>query len=248
MKKAFFALFAIALALWSIHPARGQTGGFIIQDADETNTLSFTPSSSLDALLNQIAPRFVMRSADARADYVFTPVPNALDTLMSTLLPRFTMRSADANVFMTLTPATETLLTRLEQVAPRFIMRSADTSKTIALDYPTDLIGDTTPPQVTSLDTSQAGDDGTTISWITDEYADSFVRYGTASGVYTSVVSDTLYVTNHSLTLQGLTPGTRYYAQASSTDLSGNTWQSDEFVFTQKRTYYINLPLILRSH
>ncbi len=247
MKKALFALLVFVLALWSIYPVRGQTGGFIIQDADETNTLSCTPSSPLDALLNQIAPRFIMRSADERADYVFTPVPNPLETLMSGLLPRFTMRYADTNLFLTLSPAPNTLITRLGEIGPRFVMRAADISRTIPLAYPVDLIGDTQPPQGTNLDTSQASDDVTTISWMTDEYADSLVRYGTASSVYTSVVSDTLYVTNHSLTLQGLVPGTKYYVQVSSTDLSGNTWQSDEFSFTQKQTFYINLPLILRS-
>ncbi|QLQ04673.1 MAG: fibronectin type III domain-containing protein [Anaerolineae bacterium] len=52
---------------------------------------------------------------------------------------------------------------------------------------------------------------GVKITWTTDEFATSEVRYGTAPGAYTHTVSDPLFEKNHSLTLTGLTAGRTYY-------------------------------------
>ena len=91
------------------------------------------------------------------------------------------------------------------------------------------------------------GETSTTVSWTTDEYADSTVECGTQSGTYTLTFSDPLYARVHAVTLTGLTAGTTYYCQITSTDLSGNPYQSQEFSFEQVEELFIYLPLVLRS-
>jgi hypothetical protein len=49
------------------------------------------------------------------------------------------------------------------------------------------------------------------------------------------------------LQVTGLTTGTRYYCRVSSTDLSGNTYRSQEFSFEQTEESFVYLPLVLRS-
>ena len=64
-----------------------------------------------------------------------------------------------------------------------------------------------------------------TINWTTDEPADSVVRYGpdsSAWGTYPSSRSISTLSTIHSVTITGLSEGTRYYFSVGSTDTSGN--------------------------
>lgn len=92
----------------------------------------------------------------------------------------------------------------------------------------------TTPPSLTSgpaassITTTQA-----IISWTTSRDGDSKVALGLASGNYfdsESLVSG--QVTEHSINLSNLTPGTKYYYKAKWTDEDGNTGESDEKTFT----------------
>ena len=82
--------FMLAAAAAAALPARGQSG-FIIENADATNTLSFTASTELDTLINQIAPRFVVEFAHANRHYTLTAIPATLNDLLVTLQPRFVM-------------------------------------------------------------------------------------------------------------------------------------------------------------
>ena len=170
-----------------------------------------------------------------------------LNTLVSNIEPRFVMEFANANKFYTLTPIPSQLDTLLGQVAPRFVLQYANTSREITLGFPVDLVDDTTPPQGSNIEAEPAGETSTTVSWTTDEYADSTVECGTQSGTYTMTFSDPLYARVHAVTLTGLTAGTTYYCQVTSTDLSGNPYQSQEFSFEQVEDVFIYLPLVLRS-
>jgi VCBS repeat-containing protein len=75
-------------------------------------------------------------------------------------------------------------------------------------------------------------DNQVTISWDTDEPADSLVEYGEAPGSYTSQVSAVELVTGHSLVLTNLKPDTTYYYQITSADGAGNPTTTSEFSFT----------------
>jgi hypothetical protein len=100
------------------------------------------------------------------------------------------------------------------------------------LIFPKGLMNDVTPPVITNITVTNTTGNSATIKWNTDEIADSMVKYGKASGVYTESKSDLLFVMNHSIELTGLLPGTTYYFVVSSTDRSGNSNESSERTFT----------------
>jgi hypothetical protein len=117
---------------------------------------------------------------------------------------------------------------------------------------------DITAPQITSPPTVTSVTDTTAvIEWTTDEPANSEVQYGTSSsdwGSYSAPpVTDPGMVTNHSVTLTGLTEDTMYYFRVGSTDASGNgpdlnsnaTNPSDEDSFTTNETPEIPPPSIV---
>lgn len=239
-------LVAAGLAFWGLRPVRGQTG-FIIENADATNTLAVTSSSELGTLINQVAPRFVMEFAKANRYYTLTPVPSALSGLLDTIQPRFVMEFAKANKVYGLTPIPGQLSTLIGQIAPRFVLEYAHANRVFGLGFPIDLIDDTIAPRASKIQVTMVGDTGAKISWTTDEYADSAVACGTESGTYTMTVSDPLFVRVHVLALTALSPDTTYYCRVSSTDQSGNTYRSQEFTFEQAQDSYVYLPLTLRS-
>jgi Calcineurin-like phosphoesterase/SprB repeat/Purple acid Phosphatase, N-terminal domain len=55
------------------------------------------------------------------------------------------------------------------------------------------------------------------VKWLTDLSANSKVRYGTVSGVYTDSVIDATSTTSHVINLTGLQPDTKYYYTIGST-------------------------------
>lgn len=96
--------------------------------------------------------------------------------------------------------------------------------------YPT--APDNTPPVISNVASSNITSSSATITWDTDEIADSLVKYGTTSGNYTDNKYDSADVTSHSIGLTGLTENTTYYYVVSSTDPSNNTSESSEYSFT----------------
>lgn len=81
--------------------------------------------------------------------------------------------------------------------------------------------GDTSPPTILNIIIS-AGDVRATVTWDTDENADSLVEYG-LSTTYGTQVADGTLVRTHTVNLSGLTPLTRYYYRITSKDASGNS-------------------------
>lgn len=61
-----------------------------------------------------------------------------------------------------------------------------------------------------------------TITWDTDEPADSRVDYGTSPAALTSSVSSATLVTSHVVALSGLVPGTTYHFRVTSADVAAN--------------------------
>ncbi len=78
------------------------------------------------------------------------------------------------------------------------------------------------------------------ISWSTSRGANSFVKYGTKSGDYGDEVGSSEQITNHQITLTGLTPGTEYYYRVLWTDEDGNLGTSDEYTFTTNAAPFIS--------
>lgn len=90
---------------------------------------------------------------------------------------------------------------------------------------------DSTPPTITDVAATVLSPNSAVIEWQTDEPADSYVFFGTTSGVHPLEESNGALVTDHAVTLTGLTPGTTYYFMVSSTDGAGNIAQSQEESF-----------------
>jgi thermitase len=98
---------------------------------------------------------------------------------------------------------------------------------------------DTTPPNITSVNAVVTATTAT-ITWTTDEPANSKVNYGLTTDYGSSVYSSTL-VTSHSLILTGLSPATNYRYQVSSADASGNSASSGDYTFTTTLTLTMSI-------
>jgi len=85
------------------------------------------------------------------------------------------------------------------------------------------LIGqDFLPPTILRGPYLQSGShDRMTVKWRTDNNSDTILRYGDAPGNLTQTVTITESVTDHTVTLTGLMPATRYYYQIESTNEDG---------------------------
>ncbi|MCC7289501.1 DUF2341 domain-containing protein [bacterium] len=93
---------------------------------------------------------------------------------------------------------------------------------------PANLTADTNQPRAENIGNRRA-----TIVWFTDRESDSKVSIGKNPGQYaTEEVGSSAQVTNHSVTLSNLQPGTTYYFVTKWTDEDGNTGISKEVSFT----------------
>ena len=81
---------------------------------------------------------------------------------------------------------------------------------------------DIAPPTISGLSASSIGTSTATITWTTNEIADSVVHFGTDPASITQTTSNSALVTSHSIGLGGLTPNTTYYYRVTSTDAAGN--------------------------
>ena len=85
------------------------------------------------------------------------------------------------------------------------------------------LAPETVQPVISVVEAVSVSDVSATILWVTDEPADSLVRYGANVTTLDSSEFNARLVTNHSVALGGLTPVTTYYYEILSTDGVGNT-------------------------
>ena len=94
----------------------------------------------------------------------------------------------------------------------------------------TSVSGDTVPPFISNIQVSPA-ETTATITWDTNESANSLVEYG-LNNSYGTDNSDPGLVTAHSVNLTGLTPAMTYHFKVSSTDNGSNTGSSLDQTFT----------------
>lgn len=90
---------------------------------------------------------------------------------------------------------------------------------------------DVTPPVISAIVATPAPN-AATVTWTTDEAADSQVEYGTSPGVYgfATTINPAL-VTSHSVPVAALSSSTTYYYRVKSRDLAGNLRTSGEGSF-----------------
>ncbi len=92
---------------------------------------------------------------------------------------------------------------------------------------------DTFSPTMSNITISDVDSSSATISWTTDEPADSTVEYGLTNS-YGSTESDATLSSSHSITLDGLTANSTYYFLVTTTDAAGNESQVDSSFNTAK--------------
>ncbi len=81
---------------------------------------------------------------------------------------------------------------------------------------------DATPPVISAVVVSGMTLNGATISWTTDENANSRVNYGLTNEFELGFVLDASLVKSHTVSLTGLQEGKMYYFQVKSADQSNN--------------------------
>ncbi len=91
---------------------------------------------------------------------------------------------------------------------------------------------DTTPPSISAVAASNVTSAAATISWQTNEAADSQVEYGLTTSYGLSSPLDPALVTSHTATLLGLQANTTYHYRVKSKDAAGNLATSGDFTFT----------------
>jgi len=98
---------------------------------------------------------------------------------------------------------------------------------------------DSTAPEISGVDAGSITGESATISWDTDEEANSLVRYGISSDEYENMAGNALvnydtaeYVTSHEVIVNNLTPDTKYYYTVISIDASGNIGESSQESFS----------------
>jgi hypothetical protein len=83
-------------------------------------------------------------------------------------------------------------------------------------------VADTRAPSITAVAAGTPSSSGTTITWTTDEAADTQVEYGPTTAYGSTTPLDTAKVTSHSATISGLTADRLYNFRVRSRDASGN--------------------------
>lgn len=90
---------------------------------------------------------------------------------------------------------------------------------------------DLTPPDLSGEGPQVIpGSDSALVTWITNEAADSFVEYGETTD-YGTLQGDVTMVTNHSVTITGLTPLNVYHFRVRSKDAAANETISQDYSF-----------------
>jgi glucose/arabinose dehydrogenase len=88
---------------------------------------------------------------------------------------------------------------------------------------------DTQPPVISSVAASDLTSSAATITWATNEAADSQVEYGLTTSYGVSSTLNAARVTSHTVTLANLTANTTYHYRVKSRDAAGNLATSGDF-------------------
>ncbi|MBW2977316.1 right-handed parallel beta-helix repeat-containing protein [Candidatus Woesearchaeota archaeon] len=95
---------------------------------------------------------------------------------------------------------------------------------------------DTTAPTISATAAGSITSSGATITWTTDENANSRVDYGKNTSLG-STSSNAAYTTSHSISLSSLSASTLYYYNVTSCDQAGNCQTDGGYTFTTSAPY-----------
>ncbi len=91
---------------------------------------------------------------------------------------------------------------------------------------------DTGAPTISNVQANSITGNAATISWTTDETADTQIEYGATTSYGSSTTLNINLVTSHAQSLSGLNPGTLYHYRVKSRDGAGNLATSGDYTFT----------------
>ena len=202
-----------------------------IEDADTIwNVTSDYPPKLINTTEN-VTPRVTIEHANTiyhNVLAILTGLTNVTNIVTARITAEYanTVYCADLNKV----PAA---LANLSQtvVSSRLIFVSANTNNCEELIYPKEFMADTIPPVITDISVINLVNNSAKVTWITDKFTDSVVKYGVNTTAYTELSIDVLFVKDHEITLTGLSPDTTYYFAVNSTDQSGNSAESSEYNF-----------------
>jgi hypothetical protein len=100
------------------------------------------------------------------------------------------------------------LINTTDNVTPRVTIEYANTNHCEALIYPKEFMDDTIPPVIADRSVINLVNNSAKVTWKTDEFADSVLKYGVNSTAYTELSIDVPFVKEHEITLTGLSPDT----------------------------------------
>ncbi len=103
-----------------------------------------------------------------------------------------------------------------------------------ALQTPSTL-PDTTAPGISSVSAS-VSQTGATVTWTTNEVADSQVEYGSSASYGSETNLDSTLTTSHSVSISGLSADHTYHYRVTSSDADQNSSTSGDFTFTTDRS------------
>ena len=225
MKIKFFVLIALALlVLQAVAPVSASDIAVIGADTIRNVTTTY-PSGIPD-----VTPRILVEYANFISQFGLYAMPENLTNVARRVMPRIIVEYANSIAHRELQEMPANLLNTTKEVPKmRLIIEYAESNSYIPLIFPIELMNDTTPPVIADVSVMNVTNNSAVITWRTDEFADSVVRYGENSTVYTKICRDELFVKEHEITLTGLLPGTSYYFVVNSTDRSGNSAESLEY-------------------
>jgi len=179
------------------------------------------------------------------ADVIWTTTADSSADLIdvtSSVTPRITFEYANSNYPRNLDVVPTDLVSLIDKVSPRLIIVQANSNDYEELIFPVGLINDTISPIISNVTVTNITGSSATIRWDTDEIANSLAKYGESPGVYTKTEEDPLFVTSHSIVINGLSEETRYYFVVNSTDRSGNSSESQEYDFIATGVEELQIP------
>lgn len=91
---------------------------------------------------------------------------------------------------------------------------------------------DLIPPVISGVTAGSINQNGGSISWTTNEVANSQIEYGQTTSYGSQTAINSSLVTSHSQVVSGLLSGTLYHYRVRSADAAGNQSISGDFTFT----------------
>jgi hypothetical protein len=243
LHKAALLVAAIAAMIAFTRPAASQVPVDIeLNNADTTRQVTMASNGELDGFLAMVINRVAVEFANTLRHLTVGAPPAELQSRLEQIAPRPVLSSVESTKLPLLSAPPGALMGYLGDIGQRIKLLSVESNRNLDVAYPTRLMKDRQPPAIT-----EPLSGGANITWTTDEFTSSVVRYGPARGDLSMAVIDKSFQKAHKATLQGMGPTTTLFAQIISTDQSGNVTTSAIYQVSGRRMVYLPNVLFQRN-